>query len=212
MSIFVVFGFWRFCSWLKSPTKHWCLAQWSLFIELVIWYCSSIFTKICVQLRKFCAIEFFNEKIIDWIKKSRWTVVSLSVGTHLFVWQLLSEIGSCFRNILLVGTAWRQFLRKFWFLLVLNINNTKKNFSKCVKVKFYFYQSYCLSVHSTYHPIILHHFELQMVAIFTCIGHIWQGECRLKISANIWKVYCTLAGSVRTFPSIFHLHPNCQFC
>ena len=136
MSIFVVFGFWRFCSWLKSPTKHWCLAQWSLFIELVIWYCSSIFTKICVQLRKFCAIEFFIEKIIDWIKKSRWTVVSLSVGTHLFVRQLLSEIGSCFRNILLVGTAWRQFLRKFWFLLVLNINNTKKTSLNVSKLSF----------------------------------------------------------------------------
>ena len=182
-----------------------------MFIELVIWYCSSIFTKICVQLEKFRAIEFLNEKIFDLIKKSRCTVLSLSVGTHLFVWQLLSEIGSWFRNILLVRTVWRQFLRTFGFLLVLNINNNLKNFSKCVKVKFYFYWSYCLSVHSTYHPI-LHHFELQMAAIFTCISHILQGEHRLQISVNIWKVYCTLAGSVHTFPSIFHLHPNCQFC
>ena len=71
-------------------------------------------------------MEFFNEKIFDWIKISRCTVLSLSVGTHLFVQQLLSEIGSWFCNILLVGTAWRQFLRKFGFLLVLNINNKKK--------------------------------------------------------------------------------------
>ena len=42
-----------------------------------------------------------------------------------------------------------------------------------------------------------------MAASFTCIDHIWKGEHRLQISANIWKVYCTLAGSVRTFHANF---------
>ena len=35
-----------------------------LFIEFLIWYCCSIFTKICVQLRKFSAIVCFNEKTL----------------------------------------------------------------------------------------------------------------------------------------------------
>ena len=53
--------------------------------------------------------------------------------TELFVRQHLSEIGSWYHNILLVRTAWRQSLRKFGFLFVLN--RKKINFSKCVKVK-----------------------------------------------------------------------------
>ena len=139
--------------------------------------------------------------------------MSLSVGTHLFVGQLLSEIGSCFRNILLVGTVWRQFLRKFWFLLVLNINNTKKTPSLNVsKLSFISIGVIAYLYIQTYHPI-LRHFELQMAAIFTYIGpHFGRVNVGYKFLQTFGKSTVHLQGLFILFPSIFHSHPNCQFC